>query len=139
VSKFHLIWYIVVQESKLERNIQILGSFWVNRTYPSRLSDKSGVQFYSTRHIRHFYRTSPESGSVQPDLFGTSIEQIQRLVLFDRTNPAILPDKSSETGQIQFKAGHVHRTILAATFDDCFRRNLLTVSLIISILLSLAS
>jgi hypothetical protein len=73
-----------------------------------------------------------------PDKSGTSTRQIQSLVLFDRINLALLLDKSSETGQIRFKAGHIRQTILVAMFDDYFRRNLLTVSLIDPILLPIA-
>jgi hypothetical protein len=36
----------------------------------------------------------------------------------------------AETGHIRSKAGHVRWTVSAAIFDDCFDRNLLTVSLI---------
>jgi hypothetical protein len=51
----------------------------------------------------------------------------------------LLSDMSGETGPIRSKAGHVCQTFLVATFDDCFECNLLTVSLIDTILLPLAS
>jgi hypothetical protein len=46
---------------------------------------------------------------------------------------------SAETGHILSNAGHVHQTVFHPTFDDCFERNLLTVSPIDPILLPLAS
>jgi hypothetical protein len=48
-------------------------------------------------------------------------------------------DISDEARHIQFKVGHVHRTFLAAMFDDCFQCNLLTVNPIDHIFLLLAS
>jgi hypothetical protein len=48
-----------------------------------------------------------------PDKFGTVIEQVQSLVLFDWTNLVLLPDIFGEVGQISFKAGQVRWTFLA--------------------------
>jgi hypothetical protein len=64
VSKFHSIWCLVAQESRLGRKIQIFGKFLGG-------PDISGT---STRHIRfkagrirHFCRTYPE----KPDMSGS--------------------------------------------------------------------
>jgi hypothetical protein len=57
----------------------------------------------------------------------------------DRTYLILLPDISSDTGHIWFKAGLIRRAFSAATFDDCFEGNFLTVSPIDPILLLLAS
>jgi hypothetical protein len=45
VFMFHPIWYLVAQESKLGRKIRILGSFYVERTYPAPIQDKFRVWF----------------------------------------------------------------------------------------------
>jgi hypothetical protein len=74
-----------------------------------------------------------------PDISGTSNRQIRSLVLFNRTNPVLLPDISGEDGQIRSKTRYVCHTFSAVLFNDCFERNLLIVSLIDLILLLLAS
>jgi hypothetical protein len=59
----------------------------------------------------------------------------------DRTNLVPLPDMSStvQGRLVRLKGGQIRSGIFSSTFDDCFRCNLFTVSLIDLILLSLAS
>jgi hypothetical protein len=57
----------------------------------------------------------------------------------DRIYPTVLPDISGETGHIQSKAGHIGWIFSVGMFDDYFKHNLLTVSPIDPILLSLTS
>jgi hypothetical protein len=67
----------------------------------------------------------------EPDISGTYTGQVQSLVLFSRTNPVLFSDISGE-------AEHVRRTFSALMFYDSFEHNLLAISPIDLILLSLA-
>jgi hypothetical protein len=58
----------------------------------------------------------------------------------DQTSSVLLPDKSGtvQGRLVWLKGGQVQSNIFSSIFDDCFERNLLTVSLIGPILLPLA-